>query len=1022
VSSRDVDESAVRSDWRADLTAMVTGRAVAWHQRTALAQVVGGFLTRTGDAVPETYLRSFLTAALAHGDAVVDRQRSHEAEIEVRARREGVRGVLWLARSLEPIGRVAEPSRADRETVTGGQRLDRTSMTQGRRWSAVRYGRVLGKHYATPSSARTVGDAHKGVFAEQLLVDVEAFLADDVAIASFVETAIPYPAQHDRFRLPARVSPSLAHALRSAAGRLNSLPPYYPRHLTVTELAEGRLVGELDPRAAILGVGAYSNPTDIGPIHPAVETLSAVRRGVLLGDPGAGKSTIARAVALSLESVAVVVLATALQRELERGDGVIDAVARVALSTGVRAPARDDVEELAGVLATDGDALLVIDGLDEVLDSEERIRLEQALASLESVPGKLLLTARLMGYWRRPGWQEYLALPLSDMFEQFVGRWYGSMESAPAALAVTAYRGSAHLREMVESPILAGLVAALAGSAAPDVLANRARLYQHAVTWICQRNWKHPHHPQRDEGAVVALLDEYEEAAWQLAVGVGEPDAEAWANMVSFAYLTRIGRDAGNLKSGELLIAYGAATMEADVDRSWIWLHRSFADYFVGKRLLKVLRGDPNMAKQLIGDGLQYPIAWHDALSFLADAATDDERELLAELIEELIREGDPGEVIEGGAVAAFEHWPEIQYRFISPTPEDSSNQPEVAPKPMDASTEAELWGAFRAATFPDIVPIAEKLGDAFLSIDDDAIDDPVRLAGWALDQTRSFRDKPLPERLLADEALLGPLIDGAGSAWAALTVGLLAPDLVAERAETCSVYAEVGRMCAEQDTYWTYSRSESTPTDSLVAPLVDEFEAADVGDIERVSSLLEELSHFEANLSVEDGGRLLSLHQRLGDMPWPYDLYPPRQMVRREADLLALLQVVVSRHVDGAKRAVAHAALAMRRRGIPPRLASMPFPSHLDARQEEHQSPILEYVAWAAETGPKELDLYVALLEDAGEQLIAQAFDRVGDRFDRDSFFLFLTAQALSRTGALPRWRPRLLETGATTTGVPGV
>lgn len=874
------------------------------------------------------------------------------------------------------------------------------------RWAALqaaRANRRSGRGYKT-SSLETYWDRLREPLKRRLIADLTVYL--DGALA---------PSVVDEPRLRATVSSQLKGELRAAGDRWNVLPAYYPRHLSVTGLAEDRRVVALAPETTIRGFGLYAGELpDGGEELVALEALARVRRGVLLGDPGAGKSTLARALTTVASSASVFVLASALAQRLDQRDATLTvAIAELALSGGLRFPTREIVEELAGILSEDESALIVIDGLDEVFNAEERHKLDEALLALESIPGRLLVTSRLMGYVRRSGWEHLVVLPLAGSFESFAAAWHGSEEAPLAQEAISLYREDERIQEMVASPILAGLVVALVGTATRSVLRDSVSLYRHAVGWMCQRDWKYPHHPRRDSSDVASLLQEYEETAWLLAVGADEPDVESYRSFATFSSLTRAGLNTDLMRSGELLVASEAPDLTVEVDRLWIWIHRSFADFFVGMRLLALLRSVPSEAEMLVADAIQYDLAWSGALGFLVDAATDEERERIALVIDRMIADGDPGGVIDDAARSMFDARPGISERYhgIPPIRVAASSPRARSDLPSENVTQGQ-WRTFRAAVFPDTLSAARDLGEAFFAIPHEQIDDEVMLAGWALDRTRQILLEPVDARFVAQDRLISECIAGDRGPWAACTVGYLAPERVASEPGSVSEYAVVGQLAAEQMSYGMPATRSARVSRVTESALLDQFSMNDVADTAKVTTLLEHLSGFGSTLDSTQAARLVMLMERLRK---PSDVGVIKESffkkpILSEEQLLGLLRAVVDKHMEMAVKSVVPAALKLRGAGVAVRVTSVPFPSFLSAALDTDHPAIVEYIEWSSDADEDTFGWSVTLLEDAKEPLLEQVWDRLGTRIRSSETFMMFLAHGLSWEGILHRWRLRLL------------
>jgi hypothetical protein len=245
-------------------------------------------------------------------------------------------------------------------------------------------------------------------------------------------------------------------------------------------------------------------------IEAALAKAGAAARFVVRGDPGAGKSMLCRALAVGIaqsrpERVPVLV---ALRDWVRVGPslGFLDFAARD-LARLLSVPLeRSTLEELlAG-----GKAVLLVDGLDEVVDPSDRERVRDEVAGLAaSIPAApVLVTSRFAGYDVAPlDRRQFRHLGVASFddaqLDEFVDRWYAVAEPRDVAARD---RGRADLkvalgpespaRDLARTPLLATLVALVHRSEA-RLPGERAKLYELAVrllvdTWPARRRQRFP--------------------------------------------------------------------------------------------------------------------------------------------------------------------------------------------------------------------------------------------------------------------------------------------------------------------------------------------------------------------------------------------------------------------------------------------------------------------------------------------------------------------------------------------------
>ncbi|MDX3589072.1 NACHT domain-containing protein [Streptomyces europaeiscabiei] len=177
------------------------------------------------------------------------------------------------------------------------------------------------------------------------------------------------------------------------------------------------------------------------PAVPLLETLASAdaKRVVLLGDPGAGKSTVARYLALALTS-------DCLEGRLERLAGLLPVV--VELRRYAEADWRDRSFEdflshiheherhapspaLLQRCLDSGRALVVFDGLDELFDRQVRETVTRRITGFAAryPEVRIVITSRVIGYRRHlldtAGFRHYMLQSLNDeQIETFAAQWY----------------------------------------------------------------------------------------------------------------------------------------------------------------------------------------------------------------------------------------------------------------------------------------------------------------------------------------------------------------------------------------------------------------------------------------------------------------------------------------------------------------------------------------------------------------------------------------------------------------------
>ncbi|TQM36468.1 HEAT repeat domain-containing protein [Pseudonocardia cypriaca] len=300
--------------------------------------------------------------------------------------------------------------------------------------------------------------------------------------------------------------------------RADPPPVELPRDLRRRLVEAGELTGdelpaEFDQHDRDLLAKAREAHTAETP-RPVAELLGDPRHRhvVLLGDPGAGKSSLLRYVALSLAGEAVpgelVALAGHLPVVVELrsyaslgwrtgrwSDGtLLDFLDYLYTQQGLGLP-RD---ALQAYLTGDGRAVVMFDGLDEMFDPAQREDTTQRIVAFaRQFPlARIVVTSRVIGYRRQlldsAGFSLHTLQDLDDgEIAAFVERWYaiaargdadGARDRTSRLLA--ALERSPSARDLAGNPMLLTILAVIGRRR--ELPKERHRVYQHAVEVLTQ--------------------------------------------------------------------------------------------------------------------------------------------------------------------------------------------------------------------------------------------------------------------------------------------------------------------------------------------------------------------------------------------------------------------------------------------------------------------------------------------------------------------------------------------------------
>ncbi|GLW28525.1 HEAT repeat domain-containing protein [Actinoplanes regularis] len=250
------------------------------------------------------------------------------------------------------------------------------------------------------------------------------------------------------------------------------------------------------------------------PARPVLDVLAEPggQRTVVLGDPGAGKSTLARYLAVALAQRTDGVLPAALNGLLPvlielrgyaeprwRDSSFLDYLDQQHRYTDDRLGLPRDL--LERLLNGYGQVLFVFDGLDELFDRKDRETVSHQITGFAArYPGaRVLVTSRYVGYQRgafdAAGFSHHMLQDLHrDQIAGFAQRWYRIACPGNPADAVrlkdrllTAIDGSRAVRELAGNPLLLTILAVIGRRR--ELPRDRRSVYEHAVTVLVE-HWE----------------------------------------------------------------------------------------------------------------------------------------------------------------------------------------------------------------------------------------------------------------------------------------------------------------------------------------------------------------------------------------------------------------------------------------------------------------------------------------------------------------------------------------------------
>jgi hypothetical protein len=370
------------------------------------------------------------------------------------------------------------------------------------------------------------------------------------------------------------------------------------------------------------GAERVRHSPDTGPRSLKVWDLAGrLDRTVLLGDPGGGKTTAANVLTdrFAADGNPLVAFLVTL-REYAAKTPIEWSVAEHIehnLNTLYQSPAPDGLVER---LLLTGRAVLIFDGLDELLDTSRRCdvsdRVEQFCSAYPLTP--VLVTSRAVGYDQaRLDDTQFTCYRLGGFGDEevteYAGKWFRTQEGlAPAEAAAKAQafiEESAHAADLRGNPLLMSLMCILyrgAGSLPGD----RAGIYARCAELLL-RKWDEQRDLYRKLGSDHLVEPTLRYLAWwlftrqdsQTAATERELTGKAAEFLYERGYETQeqartAAREFVEFCRGRMWVFSDAGTT-ADGEKLYGFTHRTFLEYFTAWHLVVTSESPEDLARML---------------------------------------------------------------------------------------------------------------------------------------------------------------------------------------------------------------------------------------------------------------------------------------------------------------------------------------------------------------------------------------------------------------------------------------
>ncbi len=418
---------------------------------------------------------------------------------------------------------------------------------------------------------------------------------------------------------------------------------------------------------------------------------------IILGDPGAGKTTFLKYLTLRLslgqgedlglgQRLPLLVPLSAYANALARQDVPLDEfVATYYRQRGIKLP----VETMLAEALAQGGTLLLLDGLDEVRKLEQRRVVVDRVVDFFTMQrrkgNKFILTSRIVGYREvRPTVAGLAECTLVDFAEeeigQFVVQWTGAIERAARGdTAVAAYEAEQEKSDLLEAmkrnpgvrhlaanPLLLTILALMKrqGVVLPE---RRVQLYDQYVTvllkhWNVARGLGRPASRDLDVVETVRVLAPLARWMHQSSPGVGLVKQEAVRRKLIQIYTGR-GFAEPEQAARQLLAdarEYASLLLERG-SGMYGFIHLTFQEYLAGVAIAQEGQQELNPVVEALAGGIGDD-NWHEAsllaIGYLGIVQQRDEAAgaVLLELIKQA--PGQAGQAVVLAGEAVLDAWP----------------------------------------------------------------------------------------------------------------------------------------------------------------------------------------------------------------------------------------------------------------------------------------------------------------------------------------------------------------------------
>jgi len=428
-------------------------------------------------------------------------------------------------------------------------------------------------------------------------------------------------------------------------------PSYYPDIFDNSDLAAALRIVEVDDDRFFRfeGRGLYWDGQLYGEPFPLTPTtVGAGELVILLGNPGTGKSTLAKGLMLAALADGRDALYCRLEdfaRECASSpeDSIGAAIDAHAQAVGHRLERSSRDQLVESWRGNGGRPLVILDGLDELATAQEYSHARQAAAGLAAEGHPVLITSRIAGYsspWNSAD-RHFAVAPLGEESRsEFAEAWFTATEDEVARHRYLVATEKGGLDDVLGNPLTLGFVCMVAQY--EEIPVSKAAIFRRFVDYFLRAPWRDVAMQRFDPAQVGQLKQDAENVAWAMAL-YGPPSNPAWADIAELDELQRViqGQSPYSVYASGLLIPHGPVEPLGGTQQRIRWLHRALHENFVAHRLCALVRARDTQWWQYFLRAAIEP-TWNGALvQMLTLLSEADDLAVVMRELESQMRQGD---------------------------------------------------------------------------------------------------------------------------------------------------------------------------------------------------------------------------------------------------------------------------------------------------------------------------------------------------------------------------------------------